>query len=93
MQAALDLIGLLIVLVRPHVVGESAGKGVEGKPFQPVAEGRIARMASDCSSENMVLDHGTELRALRRIAPGKMLIAGEHAVGQTVIAVERRRSS
>ena len=53
-QAALHLVRLLVVLVRPHVVGECAGQRVEGELSRA---GRRATgspaMASECSSENM----------------------------------------
>ncbi len=38
MQAALHLIALLVVLVRPHVVTEGAGQGVVGDGLQAVGQ-------------------------------------------------------
>ena len=39
---ALHLIGLLVVLVRPHVVGEGGGQRVIGEPLDPVGQVRVA---------------------------------------------------
>ena len=41
MQAAFHLIGLLVILVSPHVVGESTWKGVKREAFEPVSQRRI----------------------------------------------------
>ena len=50
------------------------------------------RMASDCSSENMVLDDCAEFGTLRGVRAGEMLIAGEHPVGKTMISVQAPRA-
>ena len=38
-----SLVGLLVILMRPHVGRERAGKGVEGDPLEPIADERISR--------------------------------------------------
>ena len=42
-QADFDLVGLLVVLVGPHAVGEGPGEGVEGDLFEAITEGGIAK--------------------------------------------------
>ena len=60
-EAALDLVGLLVVLVRPHVVGEGAGEGVEGDLLQAVAEARVAEDSQGLFERKHGFDDGAEL--------------------------------
>ena len=87
-EGAHDLVGLLVVLVRPHVVGEGAGEGVEGEVLEAVAEGGVAEDGEGLFEGEHGLDDGAELGALRGIAAGEVLVAGEHAVGKAVLGVE-----
>ena len=88
MQAALHLVGLLVVLVRPHVVGKRARQRIEGELFQPVAERGVAGDGERALQRKHVFDHRAQLGTLRRIAAREMLVAGEHAVGQAVVLVQ-----
>ena len=87
-EAALDLVGLLVVLVGPHVVGEGAGEGIEGDKLEAVAEGGVAEDGEGLFEREHGFDDGAELGALRGVAAGEVLVAGKHAVGETVILVE-----
>ena len=87
-QADFDLVGFLVVLVGPHVVGEGAGERVEGDLFEAVAEGRVAEDGEGLLEREHGLDDGAELGALRGAAAGEVLVAGEHAVGLAVVAIE-----
>ncbi len=56
-----------------------------------LSSGRRARHRRDGErllEREHVFDHRAEFRALRGIAAGEVLVAGEHAVGQAVILVE-----
>jgi hypothetical protein len=58
MQTALDLIRLLVVLVRPHVVGQCTGQRVESELFQPVAERGVAQDGQRVLQRKHVFDYG-----------------------------------
>src|SRR5437016_4840339 len=88
MQAALYLIRLLIVLVRPHVVSQCAGKSVESETLQAIAECGIASNSKRLLEREHEFDDSAQLRTLRWIEAGEVFIAGEHSVGQAVVAVE-----
>ena len=80
--------GLLVVLVRPHIVGEGTGQAVEGEAFEAVAEHRRAHHGERYFEREHDFDYGAEFRALRWVEPCEMLVGGEHAIGQAVVAVE-----
>src|SRR5277367_6651059 len=87
-EAALYLVGLLIVLVRPHVVGEGAGEAVVGKAFEAVPEHRRAHYRERHFKREHHFDYGAELRSLRWVESGEVLVGREDAVGESVVAVE-----
>src|SRR6185437_17034055 len=72
MKAALHLVGLLVILMRPHVVSERAGKRVEYQLFEAIAERGIAGDGQRLLQRKHRLDHGAEFRTLRWVAPGEM---------------------
>jgi hypothetical protein len=87
-DGALDLVDLLVVLVGPHVGGEGGGEGVEGDAFEAVAVGGVAGQGQQQFERVEGFDHGAEFGALDRVAAGETLVAGEHAGGLAVVAVE-----
>src|SRR5271170_6019405 len=87
-EAALHLVGLLVVLVRPHVVSESSGEAVVGKAFEAVAEHRRAHYRERHFEREHHFHYGAELRSLRWVESGKVLVGREDAVGESVVAVE-----
>ena len=74
-QAALHLVGLLVVLVRPHVVGKRARQRIEGQLLQAIAERGIARNGQRLLERKHRLHDSTEFCSLRRIAARQVLVA------------------
>jgi hypothetical protein len=74
--------------VRPHVRGERSGQRVQGQLLEPVAQRRVPRDREGGLERVHQLDDGAELRSLRRVAPGQVLVAREHAARLAVVAVE-----
>src|ERR1700761_1975530 len=87
-ETALDLIRLLVILVRPHIVGKGAGQAVVCDAFEAVAEFWIAHDGESDFKREHGLDYRAEFSALRGIASGEVLVCGEDAVRQAVIVVE-----
>src|ERR1700761_9580146 len=87
-ETALDLIRLLIILVRPHIVGKCAGQAVVGDAFEAVAEFWIAHDGESDFKREHGFDYCAEFSALRWVASREVLVCGEDAVGQAVIVVE-----
>ena len=84
-----DLIGLLIVLVGPHVGLEGCRQGVERNALQAVREPRIAQNANEGLQREHVFDHGAQFRALRGILSRIVLIAREKPRCLPVVGIER----
>src|ERR1700686_454411 len=91
MKTAFDLVGLLIVLMGPHVVSESAGEGVESNPLEAVAECGVSEDSERLFQGEHGFDYRAEFGALRGISPRKMFVARKHAVGQAMVFVERKQ--
>ena len=89
MQADFDLVRLLIILVRPHVIGKGPRQGIEGDELEAVANTSISQDGKRLLQRKHCLDDSTEFAALGRVAPGVMLITGKHSVGQAVIPIQR----
>jgi len=87
-ETALNLIRLLVILVRPHVVGKGAGQAVVGDAFEAVAEFWIAHDGERDFKREHRFDYRAEFSPLRGVASGEVLVGGEDAVGQAVVAVE-----
>src|ERR1700727_262288 len=87
-ETALNLIRLLVILVRPHVVGEGARQAVVGDAFEAVAELRSAHDGERDFEREHRFDYRAEFSPLRGVASGEVLVGGEDAVGQAVIAIE-----
>ncbi len=81
------MVGLLIILMRPHVRAECAGKGIVCHLLQPVTQGRIPENGEHVLDGVHALHHRAKLRALRGAPARVVLVAGMHAVGQQVVAV------
>ena len=88
-HAALDLIHLLVVLMRPHVRGEGRRQRVEGDALQPVRRRRVAQHADQTLQRIEVLDHGAQLGPLAWIGAGQAFVAAEHPGRRAVVPVER----
>lgn len=89
-EAYLDLVGLLIVLVRPHVVGEGSRECVVRKLLDPIGNGGIAKDGERYFEGKHGFNDGAELGTVRGIATCEVFVAGKDAVGQAVIFVQCR---
>jgi len=58
MQTALHLVRLLVILVRPHIVGQCSGQRIEGQLFKPVAKRWIAQDGKRMLQRKHVFDNG-----------------------------------
>jgi hypothetical protein len=88
-ERAHDLVGLLVVLMRPEVFGERGGQGIVGDFFEAVAERRIAEDGQVLLEREHGFDDGAEFGALTGVAAGEMFVGAEDAIGLAVVAVER----
>ena len=88
-HAALDLIHLLVVLMRPHVRGEGRRQRVEGDALQPVRRRRVAQHADQPLQRIEVLDHGAQLGPLAGTGASQTFVAAEHPGRHAVVPVER----
>ena len=64
MQTAFHLVRLLIVLVRPHVVGDSAGQRVECELFEAVSETWVAEDRERLLEREHGFDYSAEFGSL-----------------------------
>jgi len=71
------LVGLLVILVCPHVRRKGRWQRVIGDALEPVAQVGIGHHAQQHLQGVHHLDHGAQLRALGGIAPGQMLVTGK----------------
>ncbi len=83
-----DLVGLLVILVRPHVVAESPRKGIEGDLFQAVRKNGIAQCGFDLFVGIHGLDYGAQLNSLRGVGSRNVLVRAEHAIGNSVVMIQ-----
>ncbi|OQA43994.1 MAG: hypothetical protein BWY52_01718 [Chloroflexi bacterium ADurb.Bin325] len=87
-DAALDLVDLLVVLVRPHIGREGRGQRVEDDLLQPVAEGRVAQERQQVFERVGILHDRAQFRALGGALPGQALVTGEDARHHAVMAIQ-----
>src|SRR6267142_2886144 len=85
---AFDLVGLLIILMGPHVVGQRPRQSVERNSLEPVAKICVAQYGFYVLIREHGLHDRTQLDALRGIWPREVLVGAEHAVGEAMVSVQ-----
>src|SRR5260370_37963749 len=88
MQANFHLDRLLVILVGPHIVVESARQCIESDCLDTIADRSVAQDGKRLLQRKQRLDHRAEFASLRWIAASEMFIAGEHTVRQAMISIQ-----
>jgi hypothetical protein len=83
-NGAANLVDLLHVLMRPHIGRKSGGQSVECHALQAIRQACIAEDSNQHFERILILNHSTQLRSLRWVETGKMLIAAKDAIRLTV---------
>lgn len=77
-------VGLLEILVLPHVLRQRSWQGVEGNSLAEIQEPRVAHDLKHGLQRIHLLNNSTELDATVQSTSSKTLVGAEHAMGLAV---------
>src|SRR5207302_9005317 len=80
-----DLVGLLVVLMGPHVITEGAGQCIESNSLQTISKARITQVSCDKFIGKHGLNYSAQLTSLRMVRSCNVYICAEHAIGNSVV--------
>ena len=80
-----DLVCLLVILVRPHVVRDGGGQSVERRLFQPIRPDALAGQHVEHLAGVHQLHHAAKLGAAVGVNAGQAFVAGDRADRRAVV--------
>ena len=86
-----DLVALLIVLMRPHIVADRRGEGIEGENFESFRPFEVAGSGEKMLIGVHLLGNGAKLGALDRGKSRKAFVAREEPDGGAVVGLQHVR--